>query len=97
MTQYLSTHLTGAYELKLTYRGETYTSWCVDGRMDQAGENLVSLVKEIWSLPDTKAVDNELYDLLDWEFVERNKLPGSVYRDLVEEESCLVEEIDDDY
>lgn len=97
MTYYLSARLTGAYELKLTYHGETYTSWCVDGRMDHAGEQLVSLVKEIWSLPDTKAVDNELYDLLDWEFVERNQLPGPVYQDLVEEEQELVEEIDDEY
>ena len=97
MTQYLTTHFTGAYELKLTYNGETYTSWCVDGRMDHAGEQLVSLVKEIWSLPDTKAVDDELYDLIDWEFVERNDLPGPIYKDLVEEESYLVEEIDDEY
>ena len=97
MTRYLSTTLSGAYELRITYRGETYTSWCVDGRMDEAGENLVELVREIWSLPDTKSVNDELYDLLDWEFVDRNDLPGPIYRDLVREESYLVEEIDDDY
>lgn len=81
----------GAYILELHYGGEKYTKWCVDGRIDEAGERLVDMVIELWGLPDCREIRDELYYELDWELVPREELPGPIYERLVNHESDYVE------
>lgn len=88
------TTLKGAYEMYLTYKGETYTSWVVDpDNLRDEGEKLVDLVIELWGMKNCKEVRDILYEELDFEWVERQYVPHYVEQRLQEEESYLVEEI----
>lgn len=92
------TTLKGAYEMYLTYKGETYTSWVVDpDNLRDEGEKLVDLVIELWGMKNCKEVRDMLYEELDFEWVERAYVPVHVEQRLREEESYLVEEIDYEY
>lgn len=95
---YYVTKLKGAYEMYLTYKGETYTKWITDPTsLNEEGEALVELVMELWGLHDCKETRDMLYDNLDFEWVERIYVPAHVEQRLVEEESYLVEEVSYDY
>ena len=90
--------LKGAYEMYLTYKGETYTKWVVNpAYLYDEGEELVDMVIELWGLDNCKEVRDILYEDLDFEWVERAYLPVHVEQRLQEEESYLVEEIDYEY
>lgn len=88
------TTLKGAYEMYLTYKGETYTKWIVNpAYLYDEGEELVDMVIELWGLKNCKEVRDSLYEDLDFEWVERQYVPHYVEQKLQEEESYLVEEI----
>lgn len=92
------TTLKGAYEVYITYRGETYTAWVVNpADLYNESEKLVDLVIELWGMKNCKEVRDILYEDLDFEWVERAYLPVHVEQRLREEESYLVEEIDYEY
>lgn len=92
------TTLKGAYEVYITYRGETYTAWVVNpADLYNESEKLVDLVIELWGMKNCKEVRDILYEDLDFEWVERAYVPVYVEQKLQEEESCLVEEIDYEY
>lgn len=92
------TTLKGAYEVYITYKGETYTAWVVNpADLYNESEKLVDLVIELWGMKNCKEVRDKLYEDLDFEWVERAYLPVHVEQRLQEEESYLVEEVNYEY
>lgn len=92
------TTLKGAYEMSLTYKGETYTKWVINpSHLYDEGEELVDMVIELWGLKNCKEVRDILYEDLDFEWVERAYVPVHVEQKLQEEESYLVEEVNYEY
>lgn len=89
--------LKGAYLLSIECGGTTYSKWVIitdpNRGMNVHVTNLVEHVMEIEGLPHRMWA--WLHEMVDWNFVPRDELPGDVYDRLVWEESYLVEECDE--